>query len=59
MPNFPQDLEDLQNLDWNMALQLSIKAMNDKCGPDGLVPSMIVFGAVTNIPTPLYSNILA
>jgi hypothetical protein len=28
-----------------MALQMAVKAVNDTAGPDGLVPTLLVFGA--------------
>ena len=37
-------------LDKNFALTLSVKAMNDTAGPDGLVPTLLVFGAMPRIP---------
>lgn len=37
-------LEDHPDLDPKIALQLSVKSMNDTMGPDGLVPSLLVFG---------------
>lgn len=33
-----------------LALRLSIKAMNDTMDPEGLVPSLLVFGVVLSIP---------
>lgn len=34
----------------NVALRISIKAMNDTLGPEGLVPSLLVFGCVPRFP---------
>lgn len=56
---FLKIIEDVPDLDWNIALQLSIKAMNDTTGPDDLVPSLLVFGAIPRFPpqsTPLLSH---
>ena len=36
---------ELPDLDKNMALQMAFKAINDSVGPDGLVPTLLVFGA--------------
>jgi hypothetical protein len=32
-----------------MALQMTFKAINDSAGPDGLVPTLLVFGAYLRI----------
>ena len=37
-------------IDGKMALQLAVKAMNDTMGPDGLVPSYLVFGCIPHFP---------
>lgn len=36
---------ELPGIDKEMALQMSFKAINDTAGPDGLVPTLLVFGA--------------
>jgi hypothetical protein len=48
-----------ENLDVSkeIALQMTVKAINDTAGPDGLVPTLLVFGAyprmhVMNPPAP-------
>ena len=37
--------EELPDLDKEMALQMAVKAVNDTAGPNGLVPTLLVFGA--------------
>ena len=37
---------DFPQIDRNIALKLSIKAMNDTHGDNGLVPSLVVFGII-------------
>jgi hypothetical protein len=34
----------------HVRLALSVKAMNDICGPEGLVPSLLVFGVLRHLP---------
>ena len=34
----------------DLALALAAKAMNDTVGPEGLVPTLLVFGVVPKIP---------
>jgi hypothetical protein len=41
--------EQLPDLHKNAALQMSFKALNDSAGPDGLVPTLLVFGAFLRI----------
>jgi hypothetical protein len=41
---------DYPELDSNLVLRLSIKAMNDTMGPEGLVPSLLVFGVLQRVP---------
>ncbi|KAI1003495.1 hypothetical protein K3495_g4719, partial [Podosphaera aphanis] len=36
---------EIPGIDRHMALQMSFKALNDSVGPDGLVPTLLVFGA--------------
>ena len=36
--------EDLPNIPRYLALQMAVKAINDTAGPDGLVPTLLVFG---------------
>ena len=36
---------ELRDLDRDAALQMAFKAINDTVGPDGLVPTLLVFGA--------------
>jgi len=35
----------------DVSLALSVKAMNDTVGPDGLVPSLLVFGVLPKLPS--------
>ncbi|TAQ84532.1 hypothetical protein B7494_g7146 [Chlorociboria aeruginascens] len=37
--------EELPDLDKDIALQMAFKAVNDTAGPNGLVPTLLVFGA--------------
>ena len=37
--------EELPDLDKEMVLQMAVKAVNDTAGPNGLVPTLLVFGA--------------
>lgn len=56
---FLKILEDYPNLNQEIALQLSVKSMNDTMGPEGLVPSLLVFGQLPRFPphsTPLLSH---
>jgi hypothetical protein len=41
---------DYPELDSNLVLRLSIEAMNDTMGPEGLVPSLLVFGVLPRFP---------
>jgi hypothetical protein len=36
---------EIPDIDANIALQMAVKAVNDTAGPDGLVPTLLVFGA--------------
>ena len=36
---------EMPDIDKDMALQMAFKAINDTAGPDGLVPTLLVFGA--------------
>jgi hypothetical protein len=38
-------ITEIQGLDRDMALQMAFKAINDTAGPDGLVPTLLVYGA--------------
>ena len=51
-----EELRDKTNLD--LFLQMAIKAINDTAGPDGIVPTLLVFGAyprMTKESSPLSS----
>ncbi len=47
---------EIPDIDPESALQMSFKALNDSAGPDGLVPTLLVFGAyprmIDDAPTP-------
>ena len=36
---------EIHNIDKDMALQMAFKAINDSAGPDGLIPTLLVYGA--------------
>ncbi len=38
-------ISEMPTIDPESALQMSFKALNDSVGPDGLVPTLLVFGA--------------
>ena len=40
---------ELQDLDRNTAFQIAFKAINNTIGPDGLVPTLLIFGAFSHI----------
>jgi hypothetical protein len=47
-----------ENLNKELILQMAVKAVNNTAGPNGLVPTLLVFGAYLrlspfNTPTPL------
>jgi hypothetical protein len=42
-------VSEIPELDKNMALQMAFKAINDSAGPDGLVPTLLVFRAYPRI----------
>lgn len=42
--------EDVPDIVPTLALQLTVKAMNDTTGPEGLVPSLLVFGILPRFP---------
>lgn len=42
--------EDTPSVDPDIALKLATKAMNDSLGPEGLVPSLLAFGALPRFP---------
>ncbi len=43
-------VHDEPRIDRTLALRLAQKAMNDTMGPNGLVPSLLVFGMVPRFP---------
>ena len=36
---------ELEDASKELTLQMAVKAVNDSAGPDGLVPTLLVFGA--------------
>jgi hypothetical protein len=53
--------EELPDLPKEAALQMAFKAINDSAGPDGIVPTLIVYGtyprmAENNAPSPSISQ---
>ena len=40
---------DYPNVDKELLLQLAVKAMNDSLGPEGLIPSSLVFGELPRV----------
>jgi hypothetical protein len=36
---------EIEDINLDMALQMAVKAVNDTAGPDGLIPTLLVFGA--------------
>jgi len=36
---------ELEDASEELTLQMAVKAVNDSAGPDGLVPTLLVFGA--------------
>jgi hypothetical protein len=40
-----QDELKNEQIDKEMMLQMAVKAINDSAGPDGIVPTLLVFGA--------------
>jgi len=36
---------EIHDIDKDMALQMAFKAINDSAGPDGLIPTLLVYGA--------------
>jgi hypothetical protein len=54
------ELKDEQ-IDKEMMLQMAVKAINDSAGPDGIIPTLLVFGAYPqltkiNPPSPLVTK---
>jgi hypothetical protein len=42
--------KEFPSMSLELALRLAVKAMNDTMGPNGLVPSLLVFGMVPRFP---------
>ena len=36
---------ELEDVSKELTLQIAVKAINDSAGPDGLIPTLLVFGA--------------
>jgi predicted ATP-grasp superfamily ATP-dependent carboligase len=54
----------IPGIDKDIALQIAFKAINDTTGPDGLVPTLLVYGALPriveyNAPLPTVTQCLA
>ncbi|KAI1005021.1 hypothetical protein K3495_g3195 [Podosphaera aphanis] len=52
---------EIPGINKNLALQMTFKALNDTAGPDGLVPTLLVFGAYrrmtdSSVPSPTVSQ---
>ncbi len=43
--------EEYPKIDKNIVLKLAVRAMNDTMGPEGLVPSYLVFGCIPRFPS--------
>ena len=41
--------DECKNIQKELALQMAVKAVNDTAGPDGLVPTLLVYGAYPRI----------
>ena len=53
-----RDELDSEQIDKEIILQMAVKAVNDSAGPDGIVPTLLVFGAyprITDIDPPSLS----
>ena len=51
-------IAELPDINKDMALQMAFKAINDSTGPNGLIPTLLVFGAYlcivkSDIPNPI------
>jgi di/tripeptidase len=56
-----QDKLKDEQIDKEMMLQIAVKAINDLAGPDGIVPTLLVFGAYSRLteidpPSPLVTK---
>ena len=54
-------IEECPNIPRHAALQMAIKAVNDSTGPNGLIPTLLVFGTYarmveTDPPAPLITQ---
>ncbi len=45
-------MHDCPGLDRVSALQMAVKAINDSVGPDGIVPTLLVYGALPRLGLP-------
>jgi hypothetical protein len=39
-------ITEIQGINKDMALQMAFKAINDIAGPDGIIPTLLVYGAL-------------
>src|SRR6266566_8354630 len=51
-------IAELLDISKDMALQMAFKVINDSAGPDGLIPTLLVFGAYlriieSDVPNPI------
>jgi hypothetical protein len=56
-----QDELENKHIDKEIMLQMAVKAINDSAGPDGIVPTLLVFGAYPRLteidpPSPLVTK---
>lgn len=47
---FHKVLKDHPSIDSEIGLRLAVKALNDTAGPEGVVPSLLVFGSLLSFP---------
>jgi hypothetical protein len=56
-----QDKLENEHINKEIMLQMAVKAINDSAGPDGIVPTLLVFGAYSRLtkidpPSPLVTK---
>lgn len=47
---FDKIITDHPQIDPEVALRLTVKSMNDLMGPEGIVPSLLVYGSLPTFP---------
>ena len=45
-------MDERQDIQKELALRMAVKAVNDTAGPDGLVPTLLVYGTCPRISNP-------